>query len=161
MAETRRHQIESGGAKAEATPNPLEVWERLLRTVVGLLRVYEEDMRNHGLPLPWYDVLIQLNAAPEGRLRMQTLADSVILSRSGLTRLVDRMEQAGLVRREASKEDRRGAYAILTEEGRKTFQRLRPGHHESIHEHFTRHLSDADLRVLDAAVEKIRNGNRN
>ena len=87
----------------------MEAWEAVLRTVGSLLKIFERELEEaEGLPLPWYDVLIQLSAAPDGRLRMQALAESVVLSRSGLTRLIDRMEKAGMVDREHSTEDRRG-----------------------------------------------------
>ena len=136
-------------------------WEALIRTVGSLLKTFERELQEAvGLPLPWYDVLIQLNAAPEGRLRMQALADSVVLSRSGLTRLIDRMEKAGLVCREPSREDRRGYYAILTEEGRQAFLRAKPVHESGIDEHFTRHLDDSDAEALLKALMKVRRANQ-
>ena len=138
-------------------PERMAVWESLLRTVSALLKTFEQELQeSEGLSLPWYDVLVQLQEAPEGRLRMQALADSVVLSRSGLTRLIDRMEKAGLVRREHSTEDRRGYYAILTQEGRRVFGQARPVHHRGIQEHFTRHLDDADIRALRTALTKVR-----
>jgi len=104
-------------------------WEALIRTVGSLLKTFEQElMESIGLPLTWFDVLLQLDSAPEGRLRMQALADSVVLSRSGLTRLVDRMEKAGLVGREHSSEDRRGYYAVITSEGRRVFQQPKLSH---------------------------------
>ena len=135
----------------------MALWESLLRTVSALLRTFERELQeSEGLSLPWYDVLIQLHEAPEGRLRMQALADSVVLSRSGLTRLIDRMEKAGLVRREHSTEDRRGYYAILTEEGQRVILQARPVHHRGIREHFTRHLDDTDVQALRTALTKVR-----
>ena len=135
-------------------------WEGLLRTVASLLRTFSQELReSEGLPLSWYDVLIQLHEAPDGRLRMQALANRVVLSRSGLTRLVDRMERAGLILREPSIEDRRGYYASLTEEGHRIFLRARPVHESGIYEHFTRHLDDADVDSLRVAVSKVRKGN--
>jgi len=142
-------------------PERMAVWETLLRTVSALLRTFERELQeSQGLLLPWYDVLVQLHEAPEGRLRMQALADSIVLSRSGLTRLIDRMEKAGLVSREHSEEDRRGYYAVLTEEGRRLFLRARPIHHRGIHEHFIRHLSEADVRALHTALTKVRKANQ-
>ncbi len=135
----------------------MAVWETLLRTVSTLLRAFEQELQeSEDLPLTWYDVLIQLYEAPEGRLRMQALADLVILSRSGLTRLIDRMERAGLVRREPSQEDRRGYYAVITDEGQHVIGRARPVHHRGIREHFTQHLSDEDVQALDVALSKVR-----
>ena len=119
------------------------------------MRNLERGLEEEGLPLPWFDVLIHLCEAPEGRLRMQTLSDSVVLSRSGITRLVDRMEKAGLVRREPSPEDRRGAYATVTQSGRQTFERVWPGHKQRVTERFVRHLSDTEARVLYRALTKV------
>ena len=142
-------------------PQQMQAWEAVIRTVGSLLKTFERELHDAvGLPLPWYDVLIQLSAAPDGRLRMQALADSVVLSRSGLTRLIDRMEKAGLVEREHSTEDRRGYYAVLTEEGRRVFLGAKPVHERGIYEHFTRHLDDDDARALVAAFNKVRQGNR-
>ena len=139
----------------------MAAWETLIRTVGLLLKAFERELQeSEGLPLAWYDVLVQLNAVPEGRLRMQALADSVVLSRSGLTRLIDRMEQATLVRREASREDRRGYYAVITEEGKSVYLRARPTHHRGIYEHFTRHLDDADVQALQTALTKVWKANR-
>ena len=144
-----------------AEPQQMEAWEAVIRTVGSLLKTFERELQGaEGLPLPWYDVLIQLSAATDGRLRMQALADSVVLSRSGLTRLIDRMEKAGLVEREHSTEDRRGYYAVLTEEGRRVFLRAKPVHERGIYEHFTRYLDDRDARAVVAAFTKVRQGNR-
>jgi len=96
------------------------VWELTLRTVTTLVRTFEEDTKAEGFALAWYDVLIQLYQAPRQRLRMQDPADAVVATRSGLSRLIDRMEKAELVRREALADDRRGSYAVLTELGRAT-----------------------------------------
>jgi len=141
-------------------PEPGRVWEATLRMVEELLRTFAAELKHAGLPLPWYDVLIQLHDAPDGRLRMQDLADRVVLSRSGLTRLIDRMEHEGLVGREPVEDDRRGYFAVLTPEGSATYDRHAPGHHRSIYEHFTRHLDEADLIALDRAARKVREANR-
>ena len=132
-------------------------WEAMIRTVGSLLKTFDRELMDSiGLPLAWYDVLVQLFGAPDGRLRMQALADSVVLSRSGVTRLIDRMEREGLVRREPCPEDRRGYYAILTDQGREMFDRANPIHETGIHEHFTRHLDDTDLQAVAVAFAKVR-----
>jgi DNA-binding MarR family transcriptional regulator len=132
-----------------------EVWELTLRTITGLLRTFEDDMKAEGLALAWYDVLIQLSASPEKRLRMQDLADAVVLTRSGLSRLIDRMERSGLVQRVPAADDRRGSYAALTEEGQAAYERLRNGHQRKIDERFTSRLSATDLRALRRAMHKL------
>jgi DNA-binding MarR family transcriptional regulator len=132
-----------------------DVWELTLRTVTALIRTFEDDMKAEGFALSWYDVLIQLSQAPRQRLRMQDLADAVVVTRSGLSRLIDRMEKADLVRREAVADDGRGSYAVLTEQGRATYARLAVGHHRKIEERFSSRLSNADLRALRRAMRKI------
>jgi DNA-binding MarR family transcriptional regulator len=134
----------------------LAAWRSLLEvhaTVVELLSRELEDQRE--LPLGWYDVLLTLDQAPEQRLRMQELAQSVLLSKSGLTRLIDRMEAEGLVRRERCPSDRRGAFAVLTPEGRSTFRRAAPVHLRGIQEHFASHLDDDEAATLYDALARV------
>ena len=110
-----------------------------------------------GLPLLWYDVLAQLSdSQDEGRLRMQDVAGSVLLmSRSGLTRLIERMEKEGLVIREHSLEDRRSVYAVITPKGRTTLEQAMPGHISGIQEHFLQHLSDEEVHGLHVALANV------
>lgn len=107
------------------------------------------------MPLAWYDVLINLNDAPERRLRLQELVRRTLLTKSGISRLIDRMEAAGLVRREMCPMDRRGAYAVLTSAGRRALRRAAPSHLADIQNHFARHLSDDDVAILDAVLERL------
>jgi len=79
----------------------------------------------------------------------------VLLSKSGLSRLVDRMVEAGLVRRERCQDDRRGWFAVLTDQGRSALRRAAPVHLRGIHEHFTRHLSPEEVEVLTAALSRV------
>lgn len=135
-------------------------WENTLRTVAGLLRVFETTLQQElDLPLAWFDVLTSLNAAPGGRMRMQTLAESLILTRSGVTRLVDRVEKAGLVKREPAAEDRRGYYAILTEAGKSMVQRAQEIHGKDIDENFTRYLTQREMGNLYSMMRKVWTGN--
>src|SRR5881397_3274392 len=97
----------------------LDAWAGFLRTHATLVRELDEELtERHGLPLSSYDVLVQLDRAPEGRLRMSHLADAVLLSRSGLTRLVTRLEKQGLLERADCPSDARGAFAAITDAGR-------------------------------------------
>ena len=138
----------------------MEAWEALLRTVGWLLKTFERELQEEEkLPLTWFDVLIQLSSAPGERLRMQTLADSVVLSRSGLTRLVDRMEGAGLVRRESAEGDRRGYYAVMTDKGKRVHERARAVHRRQLEQYFNRHLEKSDLESISDAIAKVRTGN--
>ena len=138
----------------------VSAWEITLRTVGGALKVMERDMQDESdLPMTWYDVIINLYFVPGRRLRMQALGDALILTRSGVTRLVDRVEAAGLVRREAAVEDRRGYYAILTEEGAQTVERVQPIHMKSIERNVTQYLDAEECSALYRIMNKIWNGN--
>src|SRR3712207_5645930 len=93
-------------------------WGGFLRTHATLVRELDEELtREHGLPLSSYDVLVQLETAPDRRLRLSQLADAVLLSRSGLSRLVQRLVDQGLLERIECAEDARGAFAAITEAG--------------------------------------------
>jgi len=88
----------------------IEAWWAFLEAHAAVIRALEREMAaEQGLPLTWYDILAHLDRASQGHLRMQALAECLLLSRSGVTRLIDRMEQAGLVRREFCPDDRRGS----------------------------------------------------
>ncbi|MGH7748822.1 MAG: MarR family winged helix-turn-helix transcriptional regulator [Candidatus Dormibacteria bacterium] len=134
----------------------LAAWRLLLETHAAVVdRLSHELEAECDLPLTWYDVLLQLSLAPGGRLRMRDLADAVLLSRSGLTRLVDRMAAAGLVCREAHASDGRGANAVLTPAGRAALRRAAPVHLRGIEAHFARHLSDEDVAALRSALGRV------
>ena len=122
-------------------------------TVIGKLE--QEMQEGEDLPLTWYDILVNLECAPNCRLRMQALADSILLSRSGLTRLLDRMAAAGLVRREPCPEDRRGTYAALTEQGRRALGKAAPGHLAGVDRHFLNKLGNDDIEALIVAFGKV------
>lgn len=145
-----------GGAGARIPPERLAVWRRFLEThavVVGELEA--ELLEARDLPLAWYDVLVALHEAPDHRLRMQDLARRVLFSRSGLTRLVDRMVAAGYVTRSRCEDDRRGTYAVLTPVGERCLRDASGVHLRGIRDHFTRHLDDDDVAALDAALTKV------
>src|SRR6266536_1565517 len=100
------------------TARELAVWRMFLRAHASIAGQLERDLvAEHGLPLAWYDVLLQLAEAAGQQLRMTDLADQVLLSRSGLTRLVDRLVAEGLVERAACPEDARGTFCVLTPAG--------------------------------------------
>jgi DNA-binding MarR family transcriptional regulator len=141
---------------ARPDPAQLAAWRLLLEAHATTTELLERELvAERGLPLSRYDVLLNLSEAPEGRRRMQELSASVLLSKSGLSRLVDRMVEAGLVRRERCQDDRRGWYAVLTDQGRSALRRAAPVHLRGVHEHFTRHLDPEEVRVLTAALSKV------
>lgn len=109
-----------------------------------------------GMPITWFEVLIRLSRSPASRLRMSELAGQVGLSHSGLTRLVDRVIEAGLVRREACPEDRRGAFAVLTEEGGAALEAALDGHLASIDRHLVAPLGRDRLAELTDLLRTVR-----
>ena len=151
-------------AKGETAPvlldrRELGAWRGLLRVHARLTKVLDADLvREHDLPLSSYEVLLFLADAPDGRLRMAELAEGVLLSRSGLTRLVDRMERDGLLRRERCEDDARGYYAIITDAGRELFQRARATHLDGVRELFLEQVSPAEQRTLAALWERVSPG---
>ena len=134
----------------------LAAWRAFLQAHARLIRVLEREMQEEQeLPLTWYDILAHLDSTPDGRLRMQELAESVPLSRSGLTRLVDRMAKSGLVSRAPCPNDRRGTYAVITLQGRTTLQEAMPGHLRGVEQHFLNRLDDTDIQALDRSLSKV------
>lgn len=132
------------------------VWPLFLTAHAVLVERIEARLAAAGLPLlAWYDVLWALERAPERRLRMSELADHVVLSRSNLTRLVDRLEEAGVVARERSEEDRRGAYAVITTQGRELRRKMWPIYEVAIRELFESQLSDVEARHMGSALRRM------
>lgn len=122
-----------------------------------MMRHLERDLVDaHGMPLSWYDVLVQLAEAPDRRLRMTELADRVLLSRSGLTRLVDRLTATGLVSRQADPSDARGTFTVLTDDGLNRLREAAPTHLRGIGEYMS-HLSAEELDVLGGLLAKLLN----
>jgi DNA-binding MarR family transcriptional regulator len=143
----------------ELTGTELGAWRGLLRVHAALVRELDAELEAaHDLPLSSYDVLIYLQSAPGKRLRMAELADSVLLSRSGVTRLVDRLEREGLIIRDTCTSDGRGLYAVLTGEGEELLARARPTHLAGVRERFLRHFSEEELRQLATYWERVRPG---
>jgi DNA-binding MarR family transcriptional regulator len=108
----------------------------------------EELRRSHGLPLSSYDVLVTLESAPARQMRMSELADAVLLSRSGLTRLVERLERDGLLERTDCPSDARGSLAVLTDEGLARLAEARKTHLRGVRERFLDHFSEDELTAL-------------
>lgn len=120
----------------------------------------ERDLRaKAGLSLAQYEVLLRLAEAPRGKLRMVDISERLCVSKSGVTQLVDRLEQAGLVEREFTPSDRRLTFARITRRGRDALRRAEPGIGPAVHEHFARHLSERELAGLSGALVKVLEGN--
>jgi DNA-binding MarR family transcriptional regulator len=143
-------------ATDQLTVAELGAWRGLLRVHAALVRELDAELESaHGLPISSYDVLVHLEAASGGRMRMRHLADAVLLSRSGLSRLVDRLVRDGLIERAACPSDGRGAFAVLTERGRTKFAEARPTHLDGVRRGFLRHFSEDELVHLARGWDRI------
>lgn len=143
-------------AHARLSPQQLATWRQFLRVHAQLVRRLEADLvAQHDLPLAWYDVLVQLAEAGTHRLRMTELAEAVLISRSGLTRLVDRMVAARLIRREPAPDDARGAFAVLTEEGYDTLKAASRTHLRGVREYAMGSFDPQELVALSGMLSRI------
>ena len=134
----------------------LAAWQAFLRVYTTVIPSLECELREAGgLPLVWYNVLIHLHKDPTGALRLQDLAEAIVLSQSGLTRLLDRMAEAGLIERKPCPHDRRGAYAVLTPAGKATLEQARPIYLRGIEQHFMQYLTEEDVQALTRTLQKI------
>jgi DNA-binding MarR family transcriptional regulator len=134
-----------------------DAWGALLQVHAALVpRIDRTVRRDAGLPLGWYDVLLELQAAEGGRQTMGELAEQVVLSRTRVSRVVDELAAEGLVRREPHPVDARSAYAVITTAGRARFRSAAPVYRESIKREFADGLSDHELEVLVRALGKVR-----
>ena len=134
----------------------LEVWRTLLRVQALLSRRLQAHLlTEHDLSLGSYDVLIQLAEAPGGRLRMNDLADRVMLSRSGLTRLADRLQRDGLIDRVSCESDARGLFAVITPAGRDRLRAATPTYLQGVRTYVLSRLDAAELRQFAAILDKL------
>ena len=143
-------------AESGLTSAELRAWRTFLRAHATVVRALEAELlAEHDLPLASYDVLVQLSEAPDRRLRMTELADRVLLSRSGLTRLADRLEREGLLRREACPSDARGTLAVLTDAGLQRLRAAWPTHLRGVEQHVTGRLTPQEIDQLCAVMSKL------
>lgn len=141
---------------SDLAPGELRAWRAFLRAHHQVTAELDGELgREEDLPLASYEVLLRLAQAPDGAMRMSRLADVVLLSRSGLTRLVDRMVAEGLVERRTCPTDARGQFAALTPEGRSRLQHAAPVHIRGVRDHFIGRLSRPELRQLAELLEKV------
>ena len=134
----------------------LQMWRAFLQTHSTVVKYLERRMQEqHGLPLAWWDVLLQLADGPEGRLRMGELAESVLLTRSGITRLVDRMIIDGLVSRESCPGDRRGYYAVITQKGKDIIERVGLDHSKDAWEVFLGHIHEEEADLMEKIFSRV------
>src|SRR5206468_5912597 len=139
----------------------LNAWGAFLVAHAALEPILNRELEAAcGLPLRWFDVLTQLHATPRKCLSMTELASAVLLSKSGLTRLVDRIEEAGLVQRVSAPGDRRSLLIVLTPSGEKMLKRAAPIHEDGIRRHFAAYIRDAEAPAVEAALGRIAAGAR-
>ena len=151
------------GVPADRDGRWLDAWMLLVRTHTRLWELVESHMRSeYGLSMARYDVLAHLQLAG-GRLGLSDLASAIALSPSGLSKLLDRMDAAGLIRREPDPDDARAVFATVTARGRELVRRARDGHHGLLRQAFGSALSDRDvadlariMRKLDPAAQRAR-----
>ena len=140
---------------SSSSPERLRTWRLYFESALALIDVLDAELeRDAGITLRWYDALVHLEETPEG-LRMNELAERILYSKSGFTRVVDRLEEAGLVRRVRPDNDRRSILVSLTNKGRETMEQARRHHRHAIEEHFSRHLTDTDVKAMTRALEKL------
>lgn len=148
--------MHSESSLSSPAADQLAAWRIFLECAYALIDIVDAELRaERDLTLRWYDVLVHLEEAEDG-LRMTELASRILSSKSGLTRVVDRMEEAGLVRRERQPTDRRVIRVFITPEGLEALHAARAVHRRGIQQHFLQHLDQRDLKALTRALEKVR-----
>lgn len=146
----------AGLAPLTASDPRLNTWRDFLHAHARLLRKLDEELHEaHGLSMAEYDALLQLANAPERRLRMSVLADRVLLSRSGITRLVDRLVADGMVIRSACTTDARGAEAALTTAGMDRLRSASRTHLDGVQAYFLGVIEEDDRAAMQRALESV------
>jgi DNA-binding MarR family transcriptional regulator len=154
-AESTRADLPEVLFAAPLDPVERRAWRTFLQTHARVTRRLEADLiARNDLPLAEFDVLFQLASADRSRLRMAELADRVLLSRAGITRLVDRLVADGLVGRVRCESDARGFYAVLTDHGKTRLDDATPGHIESIRRTFLERFDSSELELLAGLLER-------
>ena len=134
----------------------MNAWRGVLQANAQVSRAIERFLlRSHGIPLTWFEVMNRLMLNPQRRMRMQDLSEQVLFTSGGLSRLVDRIEAAGYVKREPSPEDRRGIYVCMTPEGVEEFMKMHQGHARVVEHEFASKLTPADVAALRRALNQF------
>jgi DNA-binding MarR family transcriptional regulator len=133
----------------------MEAWQAFLRASIRLMDRLDAELHSHGLSLADYEILVHLSGEAAGELRMTELAARTLVSRSGLTRRLDRLVDSGLVERRNCPTDRRGVFAVLTDDGRRRLKQAAPIHVEGVRRHFISQLAGQDLPALTASLNAV------
>lgn len=151
-----RYTVDVGKRGSWRDEPGIAAWSAFLRAhSAAVRRVDAEVSVRTGLPLAWYDVLLELNAAPDRRLRMRELGEVVVLSRTRVSRIVDELVAGGLVCREPNPDDRRSSFATITGEGRARLRKSAPVYLNAIRKHFVAALDPKELDVVEAAMSAV------
>ncbi|TDE41422.1 MarR family transcriptional regulator [Nonomuraea mesophila] len=137
------------------SPAEQRAWRTQLALHKLLMHRLDRELQEFSLTVNDYEILVNLSESPERRMRMSDLADATIQSRSRLSHQISRMEAKGLVTREDCHDDRRGTFAVLTDEGWETIRRVAPFHVAGVREHFVDRLTDEQLETIEAAYAPI------
>ena len=149
----------SAGSAGRPEDPAVDAWRGLLVAHSRLVPAVEADLRAAGqVPLSWYDVLLELNAAPERRLRMSELGQRVVLSRTRVSRIVDELAAAGLAERQPDEADGRSSFAVLSAAGRDALRRAWPVYREAIRRHLAAWLTVPQCRELAALLDQVIKG---
>jgi DNA-binding MarR family transcriptional regulator len=149
-------QLQSEQSLSSPQRKQLVVWRTFLEAAFALIDILDAELQEgRDISLRWYDVLVHLEEAEHG-IPMNELASRILASKSGLTRVIDRMEEAGLVERRRHSEDRRVIEIIMTPDGQRALTSARSVHRRGINEHFAQHLNKRDFDALSQALEKVR-----
>ena len=139
----------------------LNAWGAFLTAHKALENILSRELESAcGLPLTWFDALAQLRMAPAQRLTMGQLATALLFSKSGLTRLIDRMVEAGLVQRLARPGDRRSLHIALTDAGEEKYRQALPIHLEHVKRHFAAYIEDGEAAAVESALVRMANAVR-
>jgi DNA-binding MarR family transcriptional regulator len=145
-----------GRSPSSLSPEALRSWRVFFECALALPDILDAELQAAGgVSFRWYDVLVQLEEAGQG-VPMNEIASRILASKSGLTRVIDRMEDAGLVRRERPADDRRVVLVSVTPEGLEALARSRLVHRDGIRRHFTEHLTEQELARLQRMLQKVR-----
>lgn len=144
------------GYAGSVTTDLSETWGALLKVHAALVPRLDRELQSaHGLPLTWYDVLLELNSAPDRRLTMGQLGAVAAVSRTRVSRVVDELTRAGLVTRESNPDDGRSAFATLTPEGTAALRKAAPTYVAAVQRDFADHLTAREAEVVAGALRKV------
>jgi DNA-binding MarR family transcriptional regulator len=159
MQEEQLQSGQYGSERSLSSPSPeaLVAWRVFFECALALPDILDAELEQEvDLPFRWYDVLVQLEEAGGRGVQMNEVAGRILASKSGLTRVIDRMEAAGLVERERPADNRRVVLVTMTPKGLERLEEARRYHRDGIRRHFTEHLTREELLALQASLEKVR-----